>query len=436
VAIDKEVTMRRSIRLLAVALSIIAICAPAAAGTGMSSELVITAQDLDEFSPEVAYNSNRHEYFVVWHDAGFQSRSVMGKRLDRWGNAIAEYTIAYDATRDSAQASVAYDPVNDRYLVTYLRDAAGDGSDWDLYARIVPWDGPSASYTELPVVTWVTHQWRPRVAYAGTQQEFFVTWWNEDQTGAVPSYVSGVRINPFNAATLGSTMVISSGPDHRFLPEIAYNRARNEYLIVFTVFVGGQGDVWAVRLNADGTILGGGEFAVAAWADSEDTPKVAASPSANTWLVVWESTTVADAGEIYGRFVTHLGVDGAPVQFDGFSINERLPAVSCIGESSRFLVSWSQQYSSITGAYGVQGQVIDADRTMDETVVVRTVYIGEDDPDTNQLAAAGGASNSLVLWRHTRHDVGWSDIHGRVVHDPFGDGFEKGDFSAWSSVTQ
>jgi hypothetical protein len=282
--------MRHSIHTLATAaLMFTLICVPAAADTGMSSELVITAQDFDEYLPEVAYNTNREEYFVVWHDASFQSRTVMGKRLDKYGNTIAEYTIAYNATRDSAQASVAYDPVNDRYLVTYLRDTPGDGSDWDLYARLVPWNGPSVSFTEVPVVTWTTHQWGPKVAYASTQQEFFVTWWNEDQTGAVASYISGVRINPFNAATLGSTMVLASGPDQRFLPEIAYNRARNEYLVVYTLMNGGQGDIWAVRLNAGGTILDGGEFAVAAWADSEDTPKVAASPTANTWLVVWKA---------------------------------------------------------------------------------------------------------------------------------------------------
>lgn len=420
-----------------IALTTLILTPVAAAGaTGMSPELTVTAEDFDEFLPQVAYNTNRDEFFVVWHDVSFQGRTVMGKRLDRWGNTIGLYTIAYNSTNDSAQPTVAYDPVNDRYLVAYIRDFPGDGSDWDLYGRLVPWNGPDGSLTEFPIVTWGTHQWNPRAAYASTEQEFFVTWWNEDQTGAVASYISGARLSPTTGATVGSTLTIASGTDPRFTPDVAYNRARNEYLIVYTLFTGGQGDVYAVRMNAGGSILGTGEFGVAAWPDAEESPKVAASPTANKWAVVWHSQVDVNDTEIYARFVNGDGtIDGAPVQLVGTTIQERDPEISCVGEGSRFFVAFSQQYSSATGPFGVSGYFLDADHSYGALETVRTVYLGEDDPECGQIAAGTSGSSVLVTWQHNRHASVYRDILGRVVHDPFGDGFESGDFSAWSSVS-
>lgn len=410
--------------------------APCAASHGMSPELTISAQDFDEYLPQSAYNPDRGEYLVVWHDnSGFQTRSVMGKRLDRWGNTLAEFVIAYNPTRDSAQPAVAYDPVNHRYLVAYLRDTFGDASDWDLWGRLVPWDGPSGALTEFNINAWTTHQWSPRVGYASTEAEFFVTWTNENQTSPVPLYISGIRINPANGSALAPAMLISSGAEHRFDAELAYNRARNEYLIVYTLMNGTQGDIWAVRMNADGSILGGGEFAVAAWPDGEEYPKVAASPGANKWLVVWHSLTASAMKDVYGRFVNGDGtIDGDPVHFAFTTVDERYPSVSCIGDSSRFFVTWSQQFSSATGAIGVRGQAIDADHSLDPATSLRDPFSGED-PQCVHLAATGGGSNSLVVWETTRAVGGFKDIHGRVVHDPFGDGFESGDWSLWSSVS-
>lgn len=426
--------MRRTLLFSLVCAVILCGAAVAVAENGVGPELTVSAQDFDEFLPQAAYNTAHQEYLVVWHDhSPIQSRAVMGKRLDRWGNTIAEFTIAFNPTRDSAQPSVAYDPVRDGYLVAYIRDVFGDGSDWDVMGRLVPWDGPSGSFTEVPINTWGSHQWNPKVGYGITQQEYFVTWNNEDQTGAVPLYISGVRVNPGTGTTIGGGFTIASGPEHRHSPELAYNHARNEYLIVYTMMNGAQGDIMAVRMNAGGSILGGGEFPVANWVDGEEYPSVAASPAANKYLVVWHSLTASNAKDVYGRFVNGDGsIDGAPVHFHSTILNEQYPAVHNFRGSDQFFVSWSQQYSNLGGAFGVWGQGIRADHAMDVHVVVRTVYTGED-PDCNEVAAAGGAINGLVVWENRRHPSGPYDIHGRMVFDPFGDGFETGNLNMWSS---
>ena len=107
-----------------------------------SAEIIVSAQDIDEYLPDAAYNSVRDEYLVVWHDSPpAQARSIKARRYTAAGSFLAEYVIAFEDSplRDNAQPSVAYDPVNDRYLVVWVRDVFGDGSDWDVYGRIVPW---------------------------------------------------------------------------------------------------------------------------------------------------------------------------------------------------------------------------------------------------------------------------------------------------------
>jgi len=47
---------------------------------------------------------------------------------------------------------VAYDPTNDRYLVVYIYDVNGDGSDYDLRGRLIPWNGPDRGAT-YPIVS-------------------------------------------------------------------------------------------------------------------------------------------------------------------------------------------------------------------------------------------------------------------------------------------
>ena len=421
--------MMRTIRtLLASALLLGGATVAATAGT-MSSEMTVSAQDFDEFLPQVAYNPLHQEYLVVWHDnSGFQSRSVMGRRIDRFGHLQAEFVIAFNATRDSFQPAVAYDPVRDRYLVVFGRDCFGDGSDMDVWGRLVPWSGPSGALTEFAINTWGSHQWNPKVAYANTQQEFFVTWVNEDQSGAVPTYVSGIRLSPLDGTAMASAMLIASGAEHRHSPEIAYNHSRNEYLIVYEMLNGVQGDIMAVRLNAGGSILGGGEFAVAAWPDTEEYPTVAASPEANKYLVVWHSDTPSDARDVYGRFVNGDGsIDGGPVHFAWTPTNEQYPAVASLGDG-RFFVAWEEQYSSLSGPFGVQGQGIGADHSLDPRVEVRGVYAGED-PACQDIAAVGGGGTAMVVWEQTRSPGGYQDIHGRMVYDLFGDGFESGNLS-------
>lgn len=156
---------------------------------------------------------------MVWHDKwAIGTRDIRAARVSEQGQVLSEFLVYEHSTKDSAQPTVDYDPVNDRYLVAWIFDFSGDGSDWDLYGRFIPWAGPSVSLTEFPICTWTTHQWNPRVAYGRAVEEFLVIWNNQYQSGPLPMYISGRRVKGSDGTFpggSGSDLTISHGTENR-----------------------------------------------------------------------------------------------------------------------------------------------------------------------------------------------------------------------------
>ena len=426
--------------LLLAFLPLMMLAAGAQAQLTVGDEIVVSAQDFDEQYAAGAYNSVRNEFMVVWHDdSGLQSRSIMGRRYTATGSFIAEYLLVFEETRDNAQPDIAYDPVNDRYLLTYVHDVFGDGSDFDIYGRWIPFDGPNPSLTPFPICTFPSKQLNPHVAYAGTEQAFMVTWWN-GHTDTTASYISAKYVSPTGIVNPSAAIAVAFGPEERMVPDIAYNQARNEYLIVFQLLDAGGGDVYGVRLTASGSIIGTGEFGIATWPDPETAPRVAASRSADEWAVAWQSDVPGMLKDIFAR---RLWVDGggsvvteAPVHVYGLAGNESYPDIGVYQENSTYLITWEQQYSSVTGPYGISARTLDSMNSMGPAVAVRTPRVDES-IECSRPAVAAGASSWFVAWEHERDPVpNYVDIHGAVVSEPiFIDDFESGLTNRWSSVT-
>ncbi len=433
-------TRTRVVVLSCVVFVLSLVPAGSANGDSMSAEITVSNEDFDEYLPDVAYNSVRDEYFVVWHDNNGTARSIMARRYTAAGIFIDSYVIAYetDPVRDSAQPSVAYDPVNDRYLVVWVRDFYGDGSDWDVYGRFVPWDGPIGGLAAFSINSFVNKQWNPRVAYGGTVQEFMVTWWNEGVPGDA-SHISAQRIAAAGN-TVGSAITVTYDMnEERVAPDIAYNQARNEYLVVYQRMDGGGGNIYSVRISGSGVLLGGGDYGIAAWPSPETAPRISASRVSDRWAVVWQSEISATNFDVYARLVWFDAMGAiqmtAPVHLPYTSVNESTPDIAAHPESSNFLITWRQQYSSSTGPYGIRAQVLNATDVLGRIYIPRGV-IGGETLDCDRPAVAGGLGDWMVVWEHPRDDTpSYRDIHGVILFDEiFSDGFESNDTSEWSST--
>jgi hypothetical protein len=374
-------------------------------------EITISEIDNEQYYPAVAYNSNHHEYLVVWHNLwGGGGRDIYAQRITASGELLSWFDVA-SGPNSRAQPSVAYDPVNDRYLVAWAYDFFGDGSDWDLYGRFIPWEGPDAGLVEFPISSWSSDQWEPIVTYARAQEEFLVVWTNTPVS--TPAYVSGRRIfadgsgfPPGDGFTIASDLT-----DNRVNPAVAYNLARNEFLVAFDDGV----DVFATRLTGAGIALGGGEFGIAGWPDTEHHPAVAACRNADQYLVTWQSLVGANNYDVYARYVTGDGsLDGGPLVVEDTTVSEIEPAVGCNEAGNKYLIAWQQQYSSAVGPYGVWGRMAFPDKTMGDASGIFAPVSGMT-MEAMKPALAGGRANYLVAWEHLRDGTAFRDIHGTLI---------------------
>ena len=434
-------TRARVVGLLCIACVVTMIPARSARSDSMSAEITVSAGDYDESLPDVAYNSVHDEYLVVWHMyyPGWP-RTVVANRYRADGVYLGEFIIAYDIvpSRDNIQPSVAYDPVNDRYLVVWVHDFFGDGSDLDIYGRFVPWDGVVEYLPAFKIGDAIGHQWSPRVAYGGSVQEFMVTWWNQSPAGAAHN-VAAQRIAAAGNL-LGNVIDVTSDPlEARVSPDIAYNQARNEYLIAYQKMEAGGGDIYGVRLSGAGAILGAGDFGVAGWPDAEGAPRIAASQVSDTWAVAWHSVIGPTNWDVYARTIT---VDGTgtvqlstPVHPGNNTGNDSYPDINAHPGSSSFLVAWQVEYASPGAENGIWSRVLNAGGTLGAGFKPRELWAGETH-DCVAPAVAGGGNDWMVVWQHGRDgSPTYEDIHGRVLFtDVFADGFESNDTTEWSST--
>ena len=388
--------------------------AAATAGSRLSSEIVISDFDNQKHLPAAAYNWKHHEYLVVWHNTWSSGIvDIRAARVSDTGQVLSTFTVYEHPTKDHAQPTVAYDPVHDRYLVVWIRDEFGDGSDWDVWGRFIPWDGPIPGLSHFTICHWGTHQWNPKVAYGRAMEEFLVVWSNEYQCGMVPMYISGRRVKADGSGFPGSDsdLTISHATENRVNPDVTYNLHRNQYLVVYDNAL----DIFGTRFTGDLSHNFGGEFGIAGWPDAEIHPAVAACDEADQYLVAWQSLQPAGHYDVYARFIRGDGTPDSVHQIRGSAEAEVEPDVACNMSGRQYLVVWQQQYSGATGPYGIWGRQVSTDTTMSpEFEIIAGGWAGMP-ADRTDPVVAGGHTNHLVAWEHERYVGPHQDIHGRLV---------------------
>jgi hypothetical protein len=391
--------MRRPTRLASV---------QASADVYLSQEIVVSALDNNKYSPAVAYNSNHDQYLVVWENVWPGGHhDIYAQRISSTGQLLSWFAVSVN-TNKQMQPSVAYDPLRDRYLVTWIYDVWGNGTDWDVYGRFIPWNGPDSGLTDFMICNWNSGQWHPKVAYGLAQDEFLVVWMNS--ASSVPTYISGRRIFADGSGFPSNGFTISSGPENRDFPSVAYNLARNEYLVTWDV-VKASLDIYGLRMTGTGIALGGGEFSIAGWPDNEEHPSVAACNQADQYLVTWQSlVTPPNDTDIYGRYIGGDGSLAGVYLVDGTTAPEKESEVTCNQGGGQYLITWQTMYTD--GYYGIWGRRAFPDESMEDSF---GLVASGNNADRAYPAAAGGKANYLVAWEHQRDGTSYQDIHGLLV---------------------
>ena len=372
----------------------------------LGPEIVISKLDNWQYAPSIAYNSKHREYLVVWENVWPGNlHDIQAQRVSESGQPVGPSPIhVATGTKNKMQPDVAYDPVNDRYLVVWIHDVNGDGSNWDISGRFIPWDNSTPSLPEFKICDWTSNQWQPRLAYARAQEEFLVVWMNTPPS--IPSYISARRIRASNGTFPAGGFTISAAAQARDNPDVAYNLARNEYLVTFDAD-SSSWDIHAVRLRGDGVALGGGEFTIAGWPDHEQIPAVAACDQADQYLVAWQSLRGSDY-DIFARFIKGDGTADTVHEITAFAGNQEQVKVSCNMAGREYMLTWQEHIIQT----GISGRLVSTSKQLGPGFQVAAPAPGAGNA---YPGLASGRVNHLVAWEHPRSGSAYQDIHGRLV---------------------
>jgi hypothetical protein len=337
--------------------------------------------------PEVAYNAASHQFLVVWED--FRGPGI--------GDDVYAQLVNDDGTLSGGNFPIsqaadwqrspkpAHNPDTNQYLVVWeeWRNATDD-----IYGQLVNANG-ALSGTEFVVSSAAQDQSNPDLVYNTASDQFLVVF--DDDRLVVGDYdIYGKFING-NGSLAGADFPISESADNQLLPVIAYNTRDDQFLVVWrdSRNPATSDDIYARMMNGDGS-MAGPEFAVSTASADQTAPEVAYDSFSNQFLVVWQHSV-----DIYGRVVNADGSMDAP-EFQIASSSGSLsdPAVGFDSQSRQFLVAWSDS----EGWDNIYAQLVDTDGSLSGSQI--DLATGKGDFFYPEMAFDSSANRFLVVWRH------------------------------------
>jgi hypothetical protein len=271
------------------------------------------------------------------------SAGVLGQQV-----AVSQNT----SPRGAADASVAFDTRNERFLVVWAAQT-GTGSAHDrarIYGRFISDTGhPLGNQFQIsrkgPPLGLSESNSDPIVAYNSESGGFLVVWHGArgsgagcQESGSPATRIFGQRLRSTGRKVGPRDFTISS-PQQRCPrdPSLVYNSDANEYLVVWSNETTNP-QVYGQRLDGEGEAVGTRSFHISNNTQSASETSLAYDPLARQYLVVWEG------GSIVGQRLTVTGAKtGAQAFVIGGGGNEASTVNASVTFNPRFrefLVVW------------------------------------------------------------------------------------------------
>ena len=377
-----------------------------AAGAATGTGIHICDDSEDQWSPDIAYHASSGEYLVVWRDdrAGATNYDIYGRRVDAAGSTAGDVFAVSTASGDERSPAVAASTsaTDPGYLVAF-------GSAEDIKGQRVDPDGALVG-PRFTISAALDDQTQPAGAYNSQDQEYLVVW-QDMRAGTYDIY--GQRVD-LDGTLLDENLVISAATNGQKLPDVAYNPATNQYLVVWEDYRNGSWDIYGQRVNADGT-LDGDNLAIAGGGSAATRrPRVASNPIADPseYLVVF--TYEADNGNIRGRRVPASGdPTGASFNIATGAAAQDYAAVACHASSGggNYLVVWRETSGT---QRDVRGQRVGRTGTLQGGVL--DICVEAHSQWSPRVAYSPDADHYLVAWPDDRNSATQGrDIYGRRV---------------------
>ncbi|MBN2002264.1 MAG: hypothetical protein JXA21_02810 [Anaerolineae bacterium] len=333
----------------------------------VGNKLLIHNEDVVvESQPAVAYNSQTQEYLVVWQaESDGPVREVWGQRLSR-GGALLGSAFRISPANGGYNPDVVYNSTSNEYLVVWETgssilgqrlSSAGAFSGDEMRIAIGYEHGSGSHYSQ------------PAVGYASTANRYLVTYsYIQDIDGSTSiqarSYLNDGVLEDFIDVNEHLSTTVAEASD------LAYNRSRNEFLVVWQQrSAPDDHDIHARRVAmSGGAAVLGNPFGISTTGSDETVPAAAAiptNPDEGRYLVAWQSDR-----DVMARTLSGVGTLGALLTLANTAWSEYQPAVAACESCQRFLAVWRWiPVSTPPAVMQVQGRTVALDGALLEETI-------------------------------------------------------------------
>jgi hypothetical protein len=297
------------------------------------------------YTPAVAADRTRDQYMVVWHNEWpGGEKDIYARRLSRDGRLLSWFSVSVGPT-DRIRPDVAFNSANDEYLVVWMQDVSGNGTQHEIWGRFVAWDG-SYQRPEFQIITWPGRSfWSPRVVYNSSRNQYLVVWNAFDTTTQQPTDISSMLLAADGTAITGRNITTSDKP-HQV--DVVWNWSTNQYFVVFVrsypqTTTGS--DIYGLRVTADNAVVPGSLQAIDSRASEQYAPRAAVDGRGNV-MVVWVHRHSSTDHDIMGRQIDQLGnLLGDRLIVSNYPQDEGRPAIAAGLTGSQYLAVWQRWVS-------------------------------------------------------------------------------------------
>ncbi len=375
----------------------------------------LTPLDGLQARPVMAYSPLLDRYLVAWHHVDDDGARIMAYSVSGDGALVwSPFAIATGTQTPDLVMDVAWDSLNDHFLVVWSDVAPGTVDDFNIYGQIVRLDGNELIGDKFTISAAPGSQHAPTVAFSPQLARYLVIFESVDLAYQMTSLrgqflsTEGVPLS----TNAGEDFVLTMPGANRQAryPDVAYDAASRSFVAVWQDNRADSAgwDVYGQRVDgATGTLLPV-EFPIAAGTSHRaEFPSLTAGP-AGRYLVVWQDTpAVVDSdGDVLGRM---LAADGAPL---GASIpiatldayHEGAPDATYSATAKAFLVAWhgAPQTAYLPNIYARQLNAAG-------TPLTGILPVAEADNSARYwpvVASRGTRSEWLIAWEDSRADRG------------------------------
>lgn len=370
--------------------------------------------------PTIAYNSGRDEFLVVY-DRGYEGSAengIFAQRIGVDGTLLGGEIPLFPGAAQRVPG-IAYDSVNDRYLVVWTGSAGlfglvlgGDGQAFGAIIRYAP-----------------AGSGNPVVAFSPSSSGYLLAY---ETAIATATAVVGLTIRADGVAVRGP-FAIGAGSGRQATPFVSFDSTLKRFLVVWA---DGRDDAllpaaYAQLIAESGDLIG----ANLKLADSALSPRVVYSPTAERYFLSWQVADPAStkSGYVAGRiFRPDLTPSGARlIVSDAAAVGRPFPTAD--PASSNGFLAWAGQtrarFSAIFGqAVGITDPAPKVSMSMAAEPAVAKV--GEPLTYTVRIENNGrAAAKSAVLkdklpaglrFVAAKPDQGQCSLKGNTVRCPLG----------------